>query len=264
MIETSTQFQQLERVRPIAAIVFYHVGANHYDVTGAGGAGFFASSHTVSVVNGKPMLEVGVPVDVDQIHETLRQLDGRPQDGVEMIPDRLLAQASDCLVWYRPAAPARLWYAAQAFKDSQENERLEKVSGELFPQPALLFAARDHELYIFALPNDKRPTADTKLFRCPHWNIYDQGNLCVGSTKIPRQPRPSQIPEIEKGYFASRFTHLHGKPCVKGNFVDVWCDLHRRRAKTFPVDLLYPQMDLRSNVKKPGQITLGRFLNYLR
>ena len=50
-----------------------------------------------------------------------------------------------------------------------------------------MFKATGPNLWIRALGADRRPTEKTQLYLTPYWNCYDNGSVCAGTMKIPRQ-----------------------------------------------------------------------------
>jgi len=50
--------------------------------------------------------------------------------------------------------------------------------------PAMLWSASKSSLTVFALTNDRRPTEKTPLYYAPYFNIYEQGNVCMGTVNI--------------------------------------------------------------------------------
>ena len=60
------------------------------------------------------------------------------------------------------------------------------------------------KLYIYALMTDQRPTLSTKLYRAPFFNIYGDGNVCLGTAKIGKQKAKTyelEAERYERGFF---------------------------------------------------------------
>ncbi len=104
------------------------------------------------------------------------------------------------IAWWRPAGRRRIFFHAQ-------NDALNALSGHEVMHPPLVFRARDGELSVWALGQDKRPAGDTKLCRAPYFNVYDNGSMCTGSVRLPQQVRPDQLDKWEECFFGSNFAH---------------------------------------------------------
>jgi PRTRC genetic system protein B len=65
-------------------------------------------------------------------------------------------------------------------------------------------------LWIRALAANERPKAESPLHIGPYWNCYDNGVVCTGSMKIPREKSIAAIDGWEQAFFRSEFTHAAG------------------------------------------------------
>jgi len=120
-----------------------------------------------------------------------------------------------------------------------KGDELDQLSGKRFPQPALLFRASEGHLAVRALAEIERPTPKTKLFRAPYWNVYESGDVCLGSTKVPREASVASLPRWEQAFFESEFIHANvAKKLTEfpGGFVAMWKSLIGK--KKFPVEHL--------------------------
>ena len=81
--------------------------------------------------------------------------------------------------------------------------------------PPLVFRASRGALSIWALDKDERPTEDTTLCRAPYFNVYERGNMCVGSVRLPDEPRPDNLGDWEECFFGSNFGHASVQALVK-------------------------------------------------
>lgn len=125
--------------------------------------------------------------------------------------------------WWRPAWPAPLYFALPALED---------LSGEVLPQPPLLFVERAGRLFVFALPEDRRPEPDTPLLLAPYPNLYRGGEVCLGTSR-----RGRDLEDWESAFFESAFSHVGDTVASReGGLSALW-----RRAKEegrFPVEKL--------------------------
>lgn len=125
------------------------------------------------------------------------------------------------------------------------------IVGKLFPHPALLFAVRNGVLFVRALPDSKRPIADTKLAAAPYWNIDSNGRVCAGTMRVPKSMSVASIPIWQQVFFQSEFTHPGGTGRLttrKGGTTALWKSLAGK--KLFPRFALIETETLRDYLKK--------------
>jgi PRTRC genetic system protein B len=124
---------------------------------------------------------------------------------VEILPERVLVRTAETVVWWTPGTARTLF-----FGDRGDDPVLKKINGKRCPHPPLLFKACGSHLWVRALAEGKRPSAETKLCMAPYWNCYDNGAVCTGSMQIPREKSVSAIDLWERSFFQSEFTHASG------------------------------------------------------
>jgi PRTRC genetic system protein B len=137
------------------------------------------------------------------------------------------------------------------FYAKENGVELEQLSGKKFPQPALIFRAQAGHLDIRAIAQDERPTPATRLYRAPYWNVNDHGDVCLGSTRVPREATVDSLPRWEHAFFESEFTHSNASSKLTehpGGFVGLWKSLIGK--KKFPAEHL-------ADAKE----TLAKFIN---
>ncbi|MBE1302003.1 MAG: hypothetical protein GJ680_19120 [Alteromonadaceae bacterium] len=129
-----------------------------------------------------------------------------------LLPENILASDNTQLLWYVKARQAPMWF------------RIAKSSRRLMVWwPTLLFHTRRdgqfNRLSVFALGNQKRPTADTPLFHAPLMNIGVCGDLCQGSATLPKSISLANLHEVEATIYESNFTHVNHQQTLrkKGN-----------------------------------------------
>jgi PRTRC genetic system protein B len=121
-----------------------------------------------------------------------------------------------------------LWYT------KSQQRQLYFVNGLSIPNgkaqvPSMLWFANKNSLSVFALASDRRPTEKTLLHYAPFFNVYENGNVCMGTVNIDIQNSAS-VEEFmqawESYFFNSYFSHLLGNyNPIKGNCVTMWKDL---------------------------------------
>ena len=153
-----------------------------------------------TLTNCPPALGAGQLLSTTALRELTKQLGARSQ--AEYLPENVIARTPELIAWWAPASVRPMF-----FRDGSE---LADVSGKLFPHPPLLFAVGNGVLFVRALDESKRPTADTKLAAAPYWNIDSDGKVCAGTMRVPRSASVSSIPAWQQAFFQSGFTHPGG------------------------------------------------------
>lgn len=120
------------------------------------------------------------------------------------------------------------------------NAETKKLNGKMYPHPALVFMIHGRELFVRALAEDRRPTAGTQLKNAPFWNTDAQGQVCLGSMRVPEEVSVGSLSAWENAYFASEFTHPSGAVRLtthRSGFLGLWLSLAGRKRR-FPVKFL--------------------------
>jgi len=121
-----------------------------------------------------------------------------------------------------------LWFTKSMKKQLYFTENLEISNGRA-EVPAMLWFANKRSLKIFALSSNQRPTEKTPLFYAPFFNVYENGNVCMGTVDVHIQNSTSLeefIKNWEDYFFNSYFSHLMNEHNpIKGNCVNLWKNL---------------------------------------
>jgi PRTRC genetic system protein B len=149
------------------------------------------------------------------------------------IPEYLLYAVNNpgftAVVWFRPAMVRLLNFSAQL--------KISKADA-IVNIPALLFALVNTTLYIYALDSDKRPDTKTKLYNAPFFNIYEDGNVCLGTAKIGNRTKSyeGEVERFERAFFmADQNGGMFNKQC-KTPLHKLWNDLSKNKTP-FPSNL---------------------------
>lgn len=221
-----------------SALLIYHKHGGYY-----GEAGALVTRHRATVdASGVPSLEPGTLVDASFVEDLITGL--RRHQPVELLSINVLARTPDRIVWWVAPSPQVMYYA------TEKSPELAALDGKLFPQPSLIFDAQPGKLSVRALAKATRPDEETPLYRAPYWNVYDSGDVCLGTTPVPRKISIATLDGWVKAFFGSRFVHPNSsKPLTvhpKG-FVQMWRELAGK--KHFPQKYL-----------APAEQTLGEYL----
>ena len=133
-----------------------------------------------------------------------------------------------------------LWYTKSMKRQFYFTENLEIPNGRA-KVPAMLWLANQRSLKVFALPNNRRPTEKTELFYAPFFNVYENGNVCMGTVDVNIQ-NSNSLEEFtkkwEEYFFNSYFSHLMNEHNpINGNCVNLWKSLINTE-KQFPKETL--------------------------
>ncbi|MFT3920005.1 PRTRC system protein B [Cloacibacterium sp.] len=133
-----------------------------------------------------------------------------------------------------------MWYTKSMKRQMFFTENLEIPNGTA-EIPAMLWLATQRSLKIFALANNRRPTEKTTLYYAPFFNVYENGNVCMGTVDVNIQKSSSVEEFMEKWedyFFNSYFSHLMNEHNpINGNCVNLWKGLINAD-KNFPKDAL--------------------------
>ena len=125
--------------------------------------------------------------------------DIRPQ----ILPENVVIRTAEAIAWWtRPRQRPMFFRGA--------DPRAEVLSGKIYPHPALVFLTSGKDLYVRALGEDVRPSADTRLKNAPYWNSDAHGLVCQGDMRAPDEVSVGAIRAWEEAYFQSTFTHPNG------------------------------------------------------
>jgi len=160
-----------------------------------------AMSHPIHHSTDGAVLGAGRVVTEGLASALLEQFQQHP---LTYVQPEIVASGSDAMAWWEPAQQRTLYF-------SVKDPAVQKLDGQSIPTPALVFIARRNSLSIFALAESARPTADTKLYHAPFYNIYDNGMMCIGSTLLPKTVDRGDTRAWSNGFFASSFTHVSGR-----------------------------------------------------
>lgn len=185
--------------------------------------------------SGAPTLGPGRNLDVVFFEQLMRRLSGHTP--LRLLAENTLGTATDTVLWWTPAKRRTMYFSPW----EKEGNAVLELHGKECWHPPLLWLAGPHWLHLYALPEDKRPSASTPLLRAPYWNINDQAQVCLGS-----MVRPKDTPDVqalwEVSFFESHFSHSNGIRAHSKHpmgFIGLWKELIET-GKPFPTDLLYP------------------------
>ncbi|OJW81758.1 MAG: PRTRC system protein B [Bacteroidetes bacterium 46-16] len=133
-----------------------------------------------------------------------------------------------------------LWYTKAQQRPLFFGKDLEIPNGKAYVPPMLWYASKN-SLFVFGLSSDRRPHAKTPLFHAPFFNVYENGNACMGTVNVNIKNSASleEFTEAwETYFFNSYFSHLmQNHNPVNGNCVSLWKELIKT-GNAFPKEVL--------------------------
>jgi len=96
----------------------------------------------------------------------------------KVFPDHVLARTPDLIAWWSRARPRLMFFG-------DGNTETKVLNGKMYPHPALVFMIQGRELFVRALAENCRPSANTRLYNAPYWNTDAHGRVCLGSMRVP-------------------------------------------------------------------------------
>jgi PRTRC genetic system protein B len=177
----------------------------------------------------QPTLGAAKPLTVEFVHALVEALGGRVV--VEFLPENVIARTERLIAWWTPAQKRPMFFG------STQGD-LGGINGAIFPQPALVWLAKDHSLSLRAFKQNRRPAADSKLSLAPYWNLYETGSVCLGSMQAPDASTVASISQWERSFYQSEFTHGNVGRLTRhpGGFEGLWKELAGK--EEFPIDSL--------------------------
>ena len=213
---------------PLSALVFYQTKGSskstyveHFDMDKNG-----------SPINAHPLTEREAKV-LAKAFNTDKEKNKAFLKSKSILPTNILhinSSENGSVLWYTKARKTKMFFI----------ESLEIPRG-MAEAPAMLWYANKQNLMVFALATDRRTTEKTALYHAPFFNVYEGGNVCMGTVDVNIKNSAS-IEEFttawEDYFFNSYFSHLmEDHNPIKGNCVSLWKKLIQT-GEAFPKEVL--------------------------
>ena len=213
---------------PLSALVFYQTKGSskttyveHFDMDKNGSP---INAHPLTEREAK-VLAKALNTDKEKSKAFLKSKSILPTNILHINPSE-----NGSVLWYTKARKTKMFFI----------ESLEIPRG-MAEAPAMLWYANKQNLMVFALATDRRPTEKTALYHAPFFNVYEGGNVCMGTVDVNIKNSAS-IEEFttawEDYFFNSYFSHLmEDHNPIKGNCVSLWKKLIQT-GEAFPKEVL--------------------------
>lgn len=151
------------------------------------------SVHDVIERDGRPCILPGTPVTKEIAAQGLANL--LQKDSILGItPPEILAHGPGYVCWF--TKPQLRQMVVKGFKKTFN-----------VPCPGNIWLVSHGQLYLWAYKGVQRPTAKTRLYRAPYWNVHSNGAVCTGNCDLPSGAEALTPLAWEKMFFGSVFTH---------------------------------------------------------
>lgn len=214
---------------PKSALVFYEtkrmntdVYVEHFDIDKDGNP---INAHPLTEREAK-VLAKALHIENDKDKAFLKSSGILPTNILHINPNR----DKGSVIWYTKTQRRQLYFV----------NGLDIPNGLAYVPP-MIWKASKNSLSVFALTSDRRPTGNTQLHYGAFFNIYENGNVCMGTVNIEIKNSASVeefIQAWEDYFFNSYFSHLIGNyNPIRGNCVNLWKELILT-GKPFPMEVL--------------------------
>jgi PRTRC genetic system protein B len=178
---------------PSRAIIIYEDKKSY-------GKEYFLESREIKNVKGKYAFMAPVPLASNILRDIANSF--HKNDATDMNVGGIIAPhllygifkpGKVVVMWYRPAGVRQLNFVSGLGINGDTNVSC----------PATLYIVINEKLYVYALMTSERPTEMTKIYNAPFFNIYQDGNVCLGSAKVGN--RKAETFELEAARFERAF-----------------------------------------------------------
>jgi PRTRC genetic system protein B len=197
---------------------------------------------------GVPLLKEGRPVEMKELEALCRATLPNLVRSIGWIDPGLLAYGvgvAGPLVFFRPEVRRPIYFGRQT-----------KLPSGVVLWPSLVFVAHSRRLSVFVVKGPERPQWPTPLLMAPFLNVNSRHEVCLGSSKAPRECLPQDMEGWAEAFYKSAFTHTNAPDdhfLKKGSIVQLWKELLSGARKRFPYHLLKPAgMNLEQLLQRIG------------
>jgi len=237
MKNVSQQFNQ--QYVPFKALLLYECESVDDENYGQKQTDVYVESYDIgkqgNPINAHP-LSISEIVTLSQLFQSTQEIKGNYLKSRGMFPNNILyvnQSHNGFAVWHTPPREADLFFV----------DGLAILSGKAHI-PAMIWKATKESLFVYALKGKGKPTEKTTLYHAPYFNMYQNGNVCMGTVSIAID-RFTCLQDFmrlwQEYFFNSYFSHtIGGHSGASVDLVDLW----REQVKTkraFPNEVLLKQ-----------------------
>jgi PRTRC genetic system protein B len=204
------------RLSPRTSIVIYHDDARN---------NYYLESR--DIVKGPSGFEVMAAVPMSSsvlkgVAKAFTKNSGAAMSMGSLIPGHLLYGSNKIgqtsVMWYRPAQKRSLNFSSSLGIKGNSAVNI----------PATLYLVINNKLYIYALMDSSRPSEKTRLYNAPYFNIYQDGNVCLGTAPVGRvkaRTYEGEAERFERGFYMAEQNGGNNRDGCKTPLVKLWKQL---------------------------------------
>lgn len=213
---------------PVKAMLFYRsnkkVNDFYVEAYDVNGSGKLIDPHPLSLAESQELAENLL---------TTERLTDRYLQPKGLLPQHILhthTGQNGFALWYTPPMRRQMLFISSL-----------GLNEGSYALPGLIWKADRNHISIFAIKQTSRPTLSSQLYHAPFFNVYESGNVCMGTVNIDIDQYScleTFISQWETYFFRSKFSHVvEGSSPIKGNIIQVYKSLLNNNKK-FPVACL--------------------------
>lgn len=233
MKNISNQFSNL--FTPVKALLIYEQDNQEND-NSSPSKDIYVESYDIGN-NGKPInahpLSSKEMLHLSEMFQSANDLKNGYLNAEGLIPSKVLHinhAAKSTVIWFTPKQERAVFFASL----------LDIPSGEA-KVPPMIWKADDEQVAVYALRNNRKPSINTTLYHAPFFNVYQNGNVCMGTVNIQIAKNcflGDFMEQWENYFWNSYFSHLmQDFNPVSTNIVQLWKSLVETGAD-FPTDVM--------------------------
>lgn len=201
------------------------------------------TEHRVQIHNGQPIIMEGSAFTLKSMREMARHILKKKDEVLQFVEENVLAISDTEIVWWIPSSKRNVH-----FKTSTPG--LENRCGQV-QIPSCIFAVTSNGSYVLCFEGTERPTKSTTLHYSPFFNVWDNHQICLGST---RKVKHGDVQAWTNAFFSSAFSHSNYRSSKadllrEGGRKQLWMDLLDNKIQEIPFDCL-----------PSAKLTLSQFL----
>ncbi|MBS1527514.1 MAG: PRTRC system protein B [Bacteroidetes bacterium] len=170
-------------------------------------------------INAHP-LSMAEMVSLSLLFQSTQELRSNYLKSKGVLPNKVLylnAQTNGFAVWYTPPQEVSLYFVPGL-----------KIKNGKAKIPGMVWKATKESLNVYAIKGKVKPGDKTPLFHAPFFNLYDTGNVCMGTVNIQIDRLTSLedfMTKWENYFFNSYFSHTIGNHHRSEDLVALWQSL---------------------------------------
>lgn len=182
-------------------------------------------------INAHPLSKAEM-VSLSVLFQSTQELQSNYLKSKGLMPNKVLylnPQTNGFAVWYTPPQEVSLNFV-QGLKIPNAKAKI----------PSMVWKATKDSLNVYAIKGKVKPTEKSPLYHAPFFNLYETGNVCMGTVNI-EIGRFTSLEEFmskwETYFFNSYFSHTIGNHHKSEDLVELWQSL-AGTGKGFPQEQL--------------------------